>query len=393
MVYNPEVILKCLSTQASYINKKLGQMFYFTDKSQLWVDTQNGNRILATDVYILFYERERNNFIPNNTSTFATEPDALTDSQRLLDYAYVYVSETNSLYQYSYKSKTWSILYGKYGQVTVAQTYYPNGESVIVSADDVTTNGILNDGSVVVRDGNKMICGMARSDGYTLDILSLIGGQINLEPSGNTRDNGCLQLNSEIEDAYLNNNLVIFGDIKTTNKNNWNKQYRLVTQDIIINSSTTIKSGSTIKAGSSLGDERYNVDTKLTNEITTNTGLIITGSKLYKNSIINNSILKPPFLFDLNEEDFKNTTLNIDKNLQTVDENNPQILNININSPFINNGDICNLIFEDDYDIDNISKIKFLDKEYNVGYKSSDGLYGSFTLKYVSITNSIKILP
>ena len=125
MLYNPLVILQCLSTQAIYINKVYRQMFYFTDKGQVYVDTQDRGRILATDIFVLDYERERTNYIPDNRSTMATEPDALTNDQLYSDFIYVYVVETNCLYVYYYASKTWQIIYGKYGVTTVAQTYLP----------------------------------------------------------------------------------------------------------------------------------------------------------------------------------------------------------------------------------------------------------------------------
>lgn len=111
MIYNPLIIMKCLSTQATYINKRYGQMFYFTDKGQVYVDTQNQGRILATDIYVLQYERERTNFVPDNRSTMATEPDVLTNDQLYVDFIYIYVVETNSLYKYSYSSRIWQTLY------------------------------------------------------------------------------------------------------------------------------------------------------------------------------------------------------------------------------------------------------------------------------------------
>lgn len=387
MHYNPSIILKCLSTQATYITKKYGQMFYFTDYGQVYVDTQNKGRILASDIYVLQYERERNNYIPNNKSTMATEPDALTPDQQLLNYIYVYVVETNCLYTYQYSSKTWQTIYGKYGMTTVAQTYNPEGEAVIVNADDVTTNGILNDGSVVIRDGNKMICGLAKSDGYTLIIQSLIGGQINLEPSSTAQGRGCLQLNSENYDTNLNNNLIVFGDIKTTNKENWLKQYRLVTQDVQIISHTVVKTGSTVKAGSILGSTKYDVDTKLPSDITTETGLIITGSKLYINSVVNNETLKPPYLFDLDNGDIQITpkVFTVTTGCSILDNT----LNIDINCPFVNIGDSCFVSFDN---TETISKVKFKDKEFDIEYQAKEGLSSSMHIVY-SFKEKVKLLP
>mgnify|MGYP006964163315 CR=1 FL=1 len=109
----------------------------------------------------------------------------------------------------------------------------PNGDIVAVNADDVTTNGILGDGSVIVRDFNKMICGQLQSDGYTFNIKGLIGEQINIDPSGTVAGEGCLQINVN-SPTCINNDLVIFGNLNIANKADWYKQYRLITQDISI---------------------------------------------------------------------------------------------------------------------------------------------------------------
>lgn len=387
MLYNPLVILQCLSTQAIYINKVYRQMFYFTDKGQVYVDTQDRGRILATDIFVLDYERERTNYIPDNRSTMATEPDALTNDQLYSDFIYVYVVETNCLYVYYYASKTWQIIYGKYGVTTVAQTYLPNGDAVIVNSDDVTTNGILNDGSVVIRDNNKMVCGLAKSDGYVLYIHSLVGGQINLEPSSTPSGNGCLQLNSETYDANLNNNLVVFGNIKTTNKENWNKQYRLVTEDLTIIATSIIKKGSTILAGSTLGDVKYDSTTKLTEDVTVSNGLIISGSKIYINSSINGDLLKPPYLFDLDIEDTQNVT-----STQVVTESKLEgnQLILPIDCPFNNIGDYC--FVKNTGKAVKFTSVKFKDgKQFNVDYIATAGITKSMHIVY-SFDNEVKIL-
>lgn len=300
MTYNPQIIAQILSTQSVYISRIYGQMFYFTDLRQIWYDTQDNNRIFASDIVILNYERDRNNFIPDPVKDFPTEIGYESNSTLLLDYSMVYVIETNCLYKY--QNGIWTIIYGVYGSTTVAQTYLPDGTIKVVVPDDVTTNGILNDGSVVVRDNNKMICGLLKSDGYTFNILGLIGGQINIDPSGSPVNEGCLQVNQNM--TNINGDLVIFGDIKKAPKEDWNKQYRLVTEDISILSNTTLAKGSTLIKGSKFNKVTYDKDTVLTEDLTydttdnTNVGLIVKGSKLYKNSIVNDSPLKPPFVFD-----------------------------------------------------------------------------------------------
>ena len=395
MLYQPQIIVKCLSTQSNYMNRVFGQMFYYTDKRQIWYDTQNGNRVYASDIYILDFERERNNFIPTNINLFPNDSDEQSLEQRLLSYLYIYVVETNCLYSYVYASQTWTRLYGVYGSTTVAQTYLPNGDAVIINADDVTTNGILNDGSVVVRDSNKMICGQLLSNGYTFTIKSLIGGQINLQPSStSTNGDGCLQLNSENNYTNLNNNLTVFGNITTTAKENWKKQYRLVTQDILINSYSLIKEGSTLVKGSKLNNIDYTEDTKLTEDVIVQDniiGNIITGSKLYINSIINNVILKPPYLFDIDETNmsYANTSKVISDDLISVDN---ETLVINVKASFSNIGDKY-YIKSDFISFKKIVNVKFLDDDmYNIVYRADKGTDLYFSLVYYG-ANNLKILP
>lgn len=393
MLYNPSIIVKCLSTQATYISKKFGQMFYYTDKAQLYVDTQNGGRILANDVYIMAFERDRLNYIPDNRSTMATEPDVLSNDQLLLQYTYVYVVETNCLYSYQYSSKTWATIYGIYGTTTVAQTHNVEGEAVIISADSVSTNGILNNGSVVIRDENKMICGLAKSDGYTLNIQSLIGGQINLDPSGTDMGDGCFQLNSEKRIANLNNDLLVFGNIRTTNKTNWTKQYRLLTDDIKIISYTLIKAGSTIVSGSLINNRTYLEDEVLTEDLETNiVGLLAMGSKIYKDSTINNEPIRPPYLFDI-DEDTEYNSVPLQSVVVTPVKIENDTLILDCNNLFNNIGDYCyiNGDLTDLYMF--VTKIKFKDETtYDTEYVAEKGIIRTARIVYVS-EGYVKILP
>lgn len=386
MIYNPTSIIKCLSVQAIYINKVYGQMFYYTDLSQIWVDTQNGGRVYADDIQILQFEYERNNYIPNKINN-------------LLTYVYVYVVETNCLYTYQFVSRIWSRIYGVYGVTNVAQTYTPSGEYVSINADDVTTNGILNDGSVVVRDNNKMICGIFNSNGYTLNLRSLIGGQLNLDPSGIINGSGCLQLNAENLTANLNSDLTVFGNIKIADKSDWYKQYRLITEDIVISTNSLIKKGSLVKAGSKLEIETtstiYSVDTVLTEDISTNSGELKLGCKIYINSVINNSLISPPYLFDTNSITTSNIPLVIElpDDKWKINETNIEIdENYNI---FGNTGD-CLIVNTTDKDLTKIKAIMFTDDNQttiNVDYVSDSGINNIAKLYYYKTANIIKIIP
>lgn len=384
MFYNPYIISKCLSTQAVYIKHKFGQMFYYTDKGQIFYDTQDNRRILARDIFVLQYERERLNYVPDNLSTFATEYNNLSNQQVMLDDVYIYVVETNCLYLYKFASRTWISVYGTYGTTLVGQTTTPEGEVVFVNSDDVTTNGILNDGSVVVRDQNKMICGILRSSGYTLNIQSLIGGQINIDPSGTTNGNGCLQLNAD-KSININGDINVFGNVNKYSAEDWAKQYRLVTEDATINSYSLAKKGSVICANSILDDKTYDTTTKLTEDVSFNSGYITANSKLYIGSIINNASIQPPYLFDLDTvsvNTLTSDTWNIDNNILKINKNS---------SCFVYPGD-CYYIYDiSAVDLTNVTEIQFTDKTFVVDSISKD-LGNIATIKYYGY-NYVKILP
>lgn len=396
MIYNPTSITKCLSSQGIYYAIKYGQMFYYSDTNTVWYDTQTSTREVATDIIILQFERQRNNYVPEpslnliGNQSILNTPYASTEQ----DYNVVYVIETNCLYKY--KQGVWTTLYGKYGQKTVAQTYLPNGLARTIVADDVTTNGILNDGSVVVRDNNKMICGIFNSDGYTLNVKSLIGGCMNLDPSGTAYGDGCLQLNSnpgqnEQPQANLNADLVVFGNLRTIAPENWNKQYRLVTQEISITSTTQIMQGSTVKSGSKLGSTTYNSDTILSQTVSCTEGKLVIGSKIYINSVINGQALQPPYLFDVESVQFNFVSLNTTVDTSDISIDNTT-LKLNIDFNFVNNGD-C-IYIKVPSSLTNITKIRSkIGTEINVDYVAKEGINNTAKIVYYAFNNTVKILP
>lgn len=394
MIYNPTVIIRCLSSQAVYFNRKYRQMFYYSDQNQLWYDTQDNNRILVTDIKILQFERQRNNYVPNLDKDYPTEYGYQTPTVLLQEYSMVYVIETNCLYKY--EKGVWQTVYGKFGQRSVAQTYYPDGTARVVVADDVTTNGILNDGSVVVRDGNKMICGILRSDGYTLNVLGLIGGCVNIDPSGSVNGDGCLQLNanpglSTQPDANLNSNLIVFGDIKSVSPTNWNKQYRLVTENLLITTNTVVKAGSTLTAGSKLGETVYDKDTIIDSDITVEEGNIQIGSKLYKGSYINDTELVPPYLFDIENVE-KSYLPKAISALQDAVSVKDTTLIVDVDFSFVNDGDCCYISVPSD--LSNITKVQFNHGfEYDVDYVAKEGIDNTAKICYYALNNKVKVLP
>lgn len=384
MIYNPTVILRCLSSQAVYFKINYGQMFYYSDLNQIWYDTQDNSRVLANDIVILQFERERNNYVPSNIyELYPIE----TPNGYLQDYTIVYVIETNSLYRYYHNS--WTTIYGKYGQKSVAQTYLPDGTVKIIVPDDVTTNGILNDGSVVIRDNNKMICGVISSDGYTLNARGLIGGCINIDPSGTMVGDGCLQVTNS--QTNLNSNLVIFGTLKIVDPSYWNKQYRLITEEISINTNTQIEAGSTIKANSILGDTTYSQDTILTESVNCTSGRITINSKIYINSIINNQPLQPPYLFDIPDNQYPYASMNMTVDNVTIDDTT-LIVQTDITA-FNNNGD-C-IFINTPSSISDMTKVQLGSSgiSYDIEYISNSGIDETCKICYYSLNNKVKILP
>lgn len=401
MIYNPTSITQILSSQSPYIDIKYGQMFYFTDVGRMFYDSQDGRRVYANDIYILQFERQRTNFVPNQILDNPTEPGMEPPSVLYQINSVVYVVETNSLY--NYKAGIWTTMFGTYGNTVVANTYYPNGTLQTIYPDDVTTNGILNNGSVVIRDGNKMICGLLNSDGYTMNVKSLIGGCLNIDPSGEDLGNGCLQLTTDTMqpgNANLNANLYLFGDLKIVPQKYWNRQYRLVTENITIISNSVITEGSIIKAGSKLGDITYSKDTVLEQAVTTSTGYITQNSKLYKNSVINGQSLVPPFLFDLPEENLLSyAPIVISSNELTINKTST-VLQINTSSPFKNTGDACYIDLTavsllTGYNYNKLEKIVFLEdeREYNIDYKASEGVSNTAKIVFYAFNNTVKVLP
>lgn len=87
----------------------------------------------------------------------ATERERLNNISPINGSLY-YVWETNTLWTYNHK---WIVLEGNYS--TVANGYYYNQNAITPTADDVNqvldNNGLLKNGSVVIRDANRVIKG------------------------------------------------------------------------------------------------------------------------------------------------------------------------------------------------------------------------------------------
>ena len=147
--------------------------------------------------------------------------------------SYYYVWETNTLWVYNAK---WIVVEGNYSYTT-AGYYYANDEITPTDPVEVTdNNGLLKDGSVVVRNADRIIKGklyiQSNEDSSNLVISSYLGGGIKLLPSGSIDDTGALELfsaytytgqfdgNGNPITTQENGELVFYGDMYVTDGTN-----------------------------------------------------------------------------------------------------------------------------------------------------------------------------
>lgn len=308
-------VIKMRSTLFPQIQKVYGQIFYATDEGRMYLDTIDGARLPDLSITVLQTESERLNINPSNF-----------DGDRF------YVVETNVLFRCI--SGSWTIERGRIER-EVAQTYYPNGQLVRIYSDDVSGNGILGDGSVVVRDENRTISGILSSDSFSLNVASLAGNQINLNPSSNHQGSGSLVLNANLFENEDNNNsalyngdLYVFGTINKVSPAKWDSRYRVLSKVTLIDSESILLSGSFIEAGSMLDSTKIeDRGFVLEEDMTVNTGSLTSGTKLIYGSTVNGSSVTPPYIFDLSQSasipDFQSlpfTSFSIDDKTLTVSE-------------------------------------------------------------------------
>lgn len=152
-----------------------GNMYYCTDSRRVYEDINNqpnGRRVFACTVV-------------------ATEQERLY-TVRPMNGTYYYIYETNSLFLYN---GGWTVVVGTevYNRFNINYEV-PTGMKYVEGTID--GNGLLGDGSVVVRDANKLIKGKAYIDATdnTLVITSFLGGGIRLLPSGAIDEKGSLSI-------------------------------------------------------------------------------------------------------------------------------------------------------------------------------------------------------
>lgn len=301
---NPYPVLRVMSSQISQIEPEYGKIYFVTDMRQLYFDTVDNVRVQVSDVNILASEADREN-VTVTLSRGVTDRFSL-GSEDFANSRLFYVIETNVLYRL--KNNSWSVVRSTAGGRITAQTYYPDGTLVQVYPDDVTTNGILGDGSVVVRDNNRMVCGLIHSNGFSTNLSSFVGNQLVLNPSAIMQGRGTLILNADLinndnssnnnNSALYNGSMYVFGTIKKVEPAYWNNKYRVLQTVTHITATSTLLKGCKILEDSVLGIETVSSTRVLSEDVTIDSGSLVAGCRLVSGSVINGLSLKPPYVFD-----------------------------------------------------------------------------------------------
>ena len=192
-----------------------GNYYVTTDTKKVFRDVNN-QRLMMNVIMISTENQRLNNTIPNTGS-------------------YYYVWETNVLWTFN---GVWIVVQGSYSYSASGYFYINNGirptteEGVMEVIDN---NGLLRDGSVVVRTGDRIIKGKLYIDTNTnnLIISSFLGGGIKFTPSGAIDETGTLQIFSAstytgefdgngqpIITNSDNGELVFYGDMYVTDGTN-----------------------------------------------------------------------------------------------------------------------------------------------------------------------------
>lgn len=154
-----------------------GTYYFCTDSMKLYKDTSTGRHEV-------------------NAVVVSTEIERIS-SIRPANGRYYYIFETNELWLYN---AGWSIVVGT---ARTSSGYYYNNNKIYSTSDInevLDNNGLLGDGSVVVRDTNRIIKGKMYIDPDTNNymISSFLGKGIILLPGGSDNEKGKLEIKSVI---------------------------------------------------------------------------------------------------------------------------------------------------------------------------------------------------
>lgn len=195
------------------IPKVAGNLYACTDSRRMYEDiSATERRVMSVQMIATEVDRQYN-LRPTNAT-------------------YYYVWETNELWLYHYG---WELIIGNKTDET-NQYVGSTGISYVKNSGccQSNNNGILGDGSVVVRDSNRVIKGKIYIDEENNELVfsSFLGGGLRFLPSGSFDEDGSLDISDGVlnyqGDAWIKGNLFTTDDIYVVKESG---QYKVYTEE------------------------------------------------------------------------------------------------------------------------------------------------------------------
>lgn len=192
---------------------KINRIYRMTEFDQLRTAIKEGNMYICTDSLQMYYDEsnvKRSKYVYTGIKTIN---DLMYNTSPSYGVSY-YCWEDNSLWLWLNK---WITLYAdtNYPSAYIYTTYPTTEEpgqlnSVFNINNVLDNNGLLQDGSVVIRDGHRIIKGklFVNEENDNLTFSSFLGGGIRLLPNGEIDTNGELFIGDEGE-SFLRSSLLI----------------------------------------------------------------------------------------------------------------------------------------------------------------------------------------
>lgn len=181
------------------------KIFKITEYDLLRTSITPGNYYACTDSRKIYVDTERKTRDLLKVTMIDTEVERIYSVKPMNGLLY-YVWETNELWVYN---SGWVL---KIGQTRSRSSGYYYSQSGNINATDdpnsyniIDNNGLLKDGSVVIRDSNRVIKGKLyiNSENNNLVITSFLGGGIQLLPNGYMDALGSLIINPNFKYRYV----------------------------------------------------------------------------------------------------------------------------------------------------------------------------------------------
>lgn len=205
----------------------MSQIFKVKEYDLLATALSLGDYYFCTDSMILYKDTDSGRHV-TNAVIVSTEIDRLVNISPANGRMY-YVFETNELWLYN---AGWTILVG---QVRTSNGYYYTANNITTTTDInevLDNNGLLGDGSVCIRDTNRIIKGKMYIDPSNNDLIisSFLGRGITLIPGGGVNENGALKIKSILtyDGLDINGNQVVTstdGELEFTGSAMYVKDY------------------------------------------------------------------------------------------------------------------------------------------------------------------------